>query len=107
MGPNMPPKRRASKRKAPAKEEETKVEPTVEPVVEKTPAVEESAVEVVEEEEDAEPKKELTDEEKIAELDKLSKAHPFGLLANLAKLSNKHRAVFAIAKNEKPKGAIL
>merc|ERR1712088_678030 len=112
MGPNMPPKRRASKRKAPAKEEETKVEPTVEPVVEETPAVEESAVEVVEEvedaepeEEEAEPKKELTDEEKIAELDKLSKAHPFGLLANLAKLSNKHRAVFAIAKNEKPEGA--
>jgi len=82
------------------------------PAVDETP-VDEAAVEVVgdqeeaddAEEEEAEPKKELTDEEKIAELDKLSKAHPFGLLANLAKLSNKHRAVFAIAKNEKPEGA--
>ena len=88
-----------------------------EPVVqeEPTPAVEEAVQEEVEEvaeeededneDDEKEPKKELTDEEKIAELDKLSKAHPFGLLANLAKLSNKHRAVFQIAKNEVEKDA--
>lgn len=96
----MPAKRRASKRKAPETEkEEVKAEPVAQPVPE--PVVEEPEVNDDEEEDPEEtPEKELTDEEKIAELDKLSKAHPFGLLANLAKLSNKHRAVFQIKKNE-------
>lgn len=118
----MPPKRRTTKRKAAAaapvaepKEEtpvveEVKPEPTPEPVTEE-PVTEtaddnDDEVDDVENNDDvdeAKAKKEpLTLEEKIALLDKLSKAHPFGLLMNLAKLSNHARPNFKIEVNKKP-----
>jgi len=120
----MPAKRRTTKKKAAAaaapavepKQEtpvvaEVKPEPTPEPVTEEpvTEAVEDTNDDEVDDVEnndaidEAKVKKEpLTLEEKIALLDKLSKAHPFGLLMNLAKLSNHAKPNFKIEKNKKP-----
>lgn len=113
----MPPKRRTTKRKAaqpaePEIVEETVVEEVkeVEPVPEPEPETtaedldETTAEDGDEEEDEAEPKKPLTAEEKVAQLDRLSKAHPFGLLANLCKLTNKYKPYFNIKKNEAAEG---
>jgi len=57
-----------------------------------------------EEEEDEDPKKELTIEEKIEQLDQLSKAHPFGLISNLCKLSNHYKSYYEIEKKTEGEG---
>lgn len=122
----MPPKRRTTKRKAAAQPvvepevEQNEPEVTTEPTVEETNTEETVTEENVDEEagddendeendgEDEEPNKEkkkkepLTLEEKIAELDKLSKAHPVGLLRNLAKLQNHYKPFFTTTQNKKP-----
>ena len=118
----MPAKRRASTRKAAAKpqEEAPKIEETVEEVV---PEVTEEQVEVAEDEETVaenddqeddndqdddnespEAKETKTIEEKIQDLDKLSKAHPVGLLMSLCKQQNKLRPSYAVTKAEKVEG---
>ena len=106
----MPAKRRVSARKAPAKKPEPVEEPVVEEPVQETEEVDLNETENIEEaidevnadeEEDDDndkkaSKKELTIEEKIEQLDQLSKAHPFGLLMSMCKLQNKLRPAFAV-----------
>ena len=58
-----------------------------------------------EEDEEAEdPNKPLTIEDKIERLDQLSKAHPFALIANLAKLSNHYKSYYEITKKTEGEG---